>query len=167
MKRKESSIVDELKEKYKERLARAQQKMEEGEAKGESEICSESNAADVSLFQKWAYRVGKGWYGFKLGYIPEVWTDMLDDFLTWLESQCPNFEIWQIKMKFGSLRFHVNTNTMNGSVNEKIHAEVDKLEALLRTPWNIRMNASSPPLTRGPKKRRKSFVAPYRRRSIT
>src|ERR1022692_4452618 len=106
MKTKKSGIVEELKEKHKERLAQAQQEIIKRRAKPRTR--SDSYISDVSLFSKWAYRVGKGWYGFSLGDVPRVWTDVLDDFLTWLESQCPDFEIQQIKMKIGSVRVHVD-----------------------------------------------------------
>ena len=68
MKAKEASIVDDLKEKYKEGLALAQKDLKKGRPKLRA-----SYESDVMLFQKWAYRVGKGWYGFSLGNVPHVW----------------------------------------------------------------------------------------------
>ena len=90
MKTKNPGIVDGLREKHRARLARAQQELKEDEKRMRGQC---SYISDLLLFWKWAYRVGKGWYGFNLGHIPPVWTDMLDDFLSWLESQCPDFEI--------------------------------------------------------------------------
>ena len=133
MKRMKTGIVDELKEKHKEALARAQKELKHGRPKLRANYDS-----DVILFMKWAYRVGKGWYGFSLGHIPPVWTDVLDDFLSWLETQCPDFEIHQIKKKFGSLRFYVCTKTNLVIPDEKIRAEISQLENLLRTPQNLR-----------------------------
>jgi hypothetical protein len=92
-----SGIVEELKEKHKERLARAQQQLRK--RMGKPAMRFDSYDSDVWLFQKWAYRVGKGWYGFSLGSIPRVWTDVLDNFLEWLESQRPDFQIHQVKIK--------------------------------------------------------------------
>jgi len=90
--------------------------------------------SDILLFYKWAYRVGKGWYGFALGNVPRVWTDVLDEFLCWLETQRPDFEIHQIKMKFGGLRFYVGTTTDWIIPDEKIRSEISKMQKLLRLP---------------------------------
>jgi hypothetical protein len=135
MKTKKLGIVEELKEKHKERLARAQQELKEDEKRMRGQC---SYISDLLLFWKWAYRVGTGWYGFNLGHIPPVWKDMLDDFLSWLVSQCPDFEIHQIKMKFGALRFYIDTHSDDKTVNETVRAEISKLGNLLRTPQNIR-----------------------------
>ncbi len=101
MKTKKLGIVEELKEKHKKRLARAQQELKADEKRMRGQC---SYVSDLLLFWKWAYRVGKGWYGFNLGHIPPVWTEMLDEFLCWLEIQRPDFEIHQIKMKFGGFK---------------------------------------------------------------
>jgi hypothetical protein len=130
MKTKKSGVVEDLKEKHKKRLARARQELKKRMAMPGQ--CFDSYISDVLLFSKWAYRVGKGWYGFNLGDVPRVWTDMLDDFLSWLETQCPNFEIHQIKMKMGGLRFYIETNSKNRVVNKMVRAEISALESLLR-----------------------------------
>lgn len=132
---KKFGIVDELAKKHKKQLARAQREMGES-AKKKSEIYH--RFTDIALFHKWAYRVGKGWYGFDLGQIPRVWVDMIGEFLTWLETQRPDFEIHQIKMKLGSLRFYVGTKTDWVIPDEKINSEISKLEALLHTPQSRR-----------------------------
>ncbi|HZM01617.1 MAG TPA: hypothetical protein VFC44_01220 [Candidatus Saccharimonadales bacterium] len=137
MKTKKSGIVEELKVKYKERLARAQQELKE-DKKAARRQCS--YISDLLLFSKWAYRVGKGWYGFNLGHIPPVWTDMLNEFLSWLETQCPDFEIQQVKTKFGPLRIYIETHCNDKAVNERVHSEIWKLGKLLRNP----------PLTKSP-----------------
>jgi hypothetical protein len=136
MKPKKSRIVEELKEKHKKRLALAQQELKKGRA--EPRIHFDGYTSDVRLFSKWAYRVGKGWYGFNLGHIPPVWTDMLDEFLCWLEIQCPDFEIQQIKMKLGSIRVYVDPKTNDKALNEAVRAECWKLTDLLRTPQNLK-----------------------------
>ncbi len=109
MKTKKSGIVEELKEKHKKRLARAQQELKKSMASARTR--SDSYISDVLLFSKWAYRVGKGWYGFDLGDEPRVWTDVLDEFLSWLETQCPDFEIHQVKIKGRGLRLYLGTKT--------------------------------------------------------
>jgi hypothetical protein len=132
MKTKKLGIVDALKEKHKQRLARAQQELKKEMARPRTGF--HSYISDVMLFSKWAYRVGKGWYGFSLGDVPRVWVDVLDEFLSWLESQCPDFEIHQVKMKLGSLRFYVGTKTDFVIRNKKVCSEISKLESLLRMP---------------------------------
>jgi len=85
MKTKKSGIVEELKENTRtsgSSPARTEKK------NGNAGTDSDSYISDVLMFSKWACRVGKGWYGFSLGDVPRVWTDVLDQFLCWLEIQC-------------------------------------------------------------------------------
>ena len=70
MKTKKSGIVEELKEKHKKRLARAQQELKRRMAKPGKRFDRHYYTSDILLFYKWAYRVGKGWYGFALGNVP-------------------------------------------------------------------------------------------------
>jgi hypothetical protein len=134
MKTKKSGIVEELKAKHKKRLAQAQQELKRSMARPGKRFDHYDYTSDILLFYKWAYRVGKGWYGFALGNVPRVWTDVLDEFLCWLEIQRPDFEIHQIKMKLGGLRFYVGTKTDWVIPDEKIGAEISQLENLLRMP---------------------------------
>jgi len=136
MKTKKSGIVEELKEKHKERLALAQIELKKQMATPGTG--SDRYISDILMFSKWAYRVGKGWYGFNLGDVPRVWTDVLDEFLCWLEIQCPDFEIQQIKMKIGSVRVYVDPKTNDKALNEAVRAECWKLTGLLRTPQNLK-----------------------------
>jgi len=131
MKTEKLGIVEELKEKHKTRLARAQQELKEDEKRMRGQC---SYVSDLLLFWKWAYRVGKGWYGFNLGHIPPVWTNMLNEFLCWLEIQCPKFEIHQIKMKLGGVRIYLGTKTNFVIPDEKIRSEISQLQNLLRLP---------------------------------
>ena len=124
-------IVEELVAKHQKRLARAQQELKADEKRMRGQC---SYVSDLLLFWKWAYRVGKGWYGFNLGHIPPVWTEMLDEFLCWLEIQQPDFEIHQIKMKLGSVRIYLGTKTDFVIPDEKIRSEISKLQKLLRLP---------------------------------
>ena len=95
---------------------------------------SDSYISDVTLFSKWAYRVGKGWYGFALGNVPRVWTDVLDEFLCWLETECPDFEIHQVKMKARHLCFYVGTKSELVIRDKKICSEIFQLQKLLTMP---------------------------------
>ncbi len=126
MKPKESGIVEMLEKKYQTGLAGLGEVME-----NKSVQVGPQNNADISFLKKWGRRVGEGWYGFDLGNIPDVWQDVLDDFLVWLESRCPDFEIRQIKMKLGGLRFYIKTNTKDAAINEKVRSEIYWLEKLL------------------------------------
>ena len=97
-----------------------------------SQKCDGRISADLYLFMKWAYRVGKGWYGFALGDdVPFVWAQVIDDFLTEVEKVAPNFEIHQIKLKFGGLRFYVDLKLDDAKVREKVQSEISALEELL------------------------------------
>ena len=111
--------------------------------------------SDVLLFSKWAYRVGKRWYGFDLGNVPRVWTDVLDEFLCWLEIQCPDFEIHQVKIKLGTLRFYMNTRTDIESINEEVRFEISQLRKLLRLP-----KITETPVRAARKKRQKNSHKP-------
>ena len=127
MKSKRTSIVDELAAKYKKELAQSRQQ----HYKDDLELGT-SYETDLWLFEKWAYRVGKGWYGFSLGNVPYVWRLVLDEFLKWIEKQQPDFEIHQVKMKFYQLRLYLGTRTNLLIPDKHIRAEISKLQDLLR-----------------------------------
>ena len=124
-----SGIVDDLAEKYGESLAVAQKELKRGRPKQRA-----SYKSDIMLFQKWAYRVGKGWYGFSLGNVPHVWRFVLDEFLEWLEKTRTDFEIHQVKMKFRSMRIYLGTKTDLFIPDENVKAEISKLQKLLSLP---------------------------------
>ena len=127
-----SGIVDGLKEKHKERLAQAQLELKKRRATPSTRFAS--YISDVTLFSKWAYRVGKGWYGFSLGDVPRVWTDVLDEFLSWLETQRPDFEIHQVKIKGRGLRIYLGTKIHLFIPDEEIRSEITQLQNLLVNP---------------------------------
>lgn len=84
---------------------------------------------DLRLINKWRDRIPKGWYGFD--GINTLWGKIIDEFLIELEKIAPNFEIHQIKLKFGGLRFYVDINVTDEKLDKKIHKEIRKLEELL------------------------------------
>ena len=153
MKTRKSGIVEDLKEKHKERLARAQKELKKSMATPRTR--PDSYISDVLLFSKWAYRVGKGWYGFNLGDIPRVWTDVLDEFLSWLETECPDFEIHQVKMKFRSLRLYLGTKTKFVIPDANIRSEISQLQNLLSMP-----RLTQTPIRAARKKRQKHSRTP-------
>jgi hypothetical protein len=132
MKTEHFGIVERLREKHKERLALAQKELKKRRARPRKRF--DSYLSDVILFSKWAYRVGKGWYGFSLGDVPRVWTDVLDEFLSWLEIQCPDFEIHQVKIKGRGLRLYLGTKTEFVIPDEKVRSEISQLQNLLSNP---------------------------------
>ena len=155
MRQERLGIVDELKEKYKARLARAQEELRADRKRWRGRRCN--YISDLLLFQKWAYRVGRGWYGFDLGHVPPVWLDMINDFLCWLELECPDFEIHQVKIKAGGLRLYVGTKTKLMIPDERIRAEISALDRLLKTPQYLRnLRAAECARLAAQKKRRKT-----------
>ena len=120
-------IVAQLAEKYRLQLERAQRTNKLTKYRSRY-------SSDLILFSKWAYRVGKGWYGFDLGCIPPVWTNMLHDFFVWLETVCPDFEIHQVKMKGCGMRIYLGTKKDLFIPDESIRSEIQQLQNMFRFP---------------------------------
>lgn len=86
----------------------------------------------IYLFMTWAYKVGKGWYGFDLEGVPFVWAKIINEFLTELDKVAPDFQINQIKLKFGGLRFYVDTKLeKHDAMRHDVQAEIQELEKWL------------------------------------
>lgn len=124
-------IVEQLAKKYRKPLARAHRKLKRNWDKQNDDPAA---VVDLVLFSKWAYRVGKGWYGFDFGCIPPVWTNMLHDFFVWLETACPDFEIHQVKMKGCGMRIYLGTKKDLFIPDESIRSEIQQLQNILRFP---------------------------------
>ena len=124
-----TGIAQQLATKYRKPLAKAQRELLRAKRGSKNGVWNDH--ADLTLFLKWAYRVGKGWYGFNLGIIPDVWSRVLDDFLGWLETTCPDFEIHQVKMKGAGVRIYLGTKKDLFIPDEMIRAEIRELERLL------------------------------------
>lgn len=68
------------------------------------------NNVDGDFQKKYRKNIPSGWYGFAIGnIIPKEWIDVLNEVLDELIKSDPEFEINQIKMKFGGIRFYVNS----------------------------------------------------------
>ncbi len=81
---------------------------------------------DVYLFQRFAYRIPRNWYGFSCGNtVPFVWALIISDFLDEVEKEYSDFEIHQIKLKMGSIHIHL------GKIDNSVQKEIYKLEAVL------------------------------------
>jgi hypothetical protein len=70
-----------------------------------------SEIRDVDLLQKYKKQIPKGWYGFDVGtpIIPE-WMEIIDKVVQVCVEADPDFEIHQIKLKFGGIRFYVGSD---------------------------------------------------------
>jgi hypothetical protein len=65
------------------------------------------------LQEKWKSHIPPRWYGFKgVGTpVPLYWFSVIDEFLDYVKSVCPDFEIHQIKLKFGGIRIYLDKIT--------------------------------------------------------
>ena len=63
------------------------------------------------LITKYRKFIPRGWYGFAMDDI-KTWTYALDEVLALLTKEDPDFEIHQIKTKFGGLRFYVESDVI-------------------------------------------------------
>jgi len=152
-------IVEQLAEKYRKPLARAQRELKRNRVKQQYDLAA---SADLNLFLKWAHRVGKGWYGFDLGCIPLVWTNMLHDFLVWLETACPDFEIHQVKMKGCGMRIYLGTKTEFMIPDESIRSEIQQLQNILRFP----ALPETPATVRVVRRKHKNPISPAKSKTI-
>ena len=128
---KSFGFCHDLAAKHRKELEEAQLEWRARQANPEQIPGKDSNS-DIVLLQKWVSRVGKDWYGFDVGDIPPAWTQILDEFFTWLEIQCPDFQIHQVKIKAGSLRINVGTKTSLFIPDNRIRAEISGLHDLLQ-----------------------------------
>lgn len=83
-----------------------------------------SEIEDCDLNEKYELRIPKGWYGFDIGTpIIPAWMEIIDKIVAICIEADPYFEIHQIKLKFGGIRFYTKSNVI-----EDVH-EVEKLIA--------------------------------------
>lgn len=62
---------------------------------------------DSSLNKKFSKNIPKGWYGCSIGNpTPINWYVAIEKILDFLVKKDPDFEIHQIKIKFGGIRFY-------------------------------------------------------------
>ena len=92
---------------------------------------------ELKLLEKWKNKIPKGWYGFSLGSpCPHIWYKIIDEFLEYMahleEAGMINyFQIHQIKIKFGGLRFYIQYEARDEEMNEFISLQIEKLTASL------------------------------------
>jgi hypothetical protein len=71
----------------------------------------ENAAKDYDLDIKWSKHIPAGWYGFSLAPCPDSWFSAIDEFLDELVKQNQEFEIHQVKLKYGQCRFYFDKLT--------------------------------------------------------
>jgi len=77
---------------------------------------------DSYLIRRYRDHIPKGWYGFDIGSpIVPVWSTIIEQIVDVCLEADPNFEIHQIKIKFGGILFYVHSETI-----EDVH-EVESL----------------------------------------
>jgi len=100
-----------------------------------SEGCHEK---EMALQDKWKDYIPAGWYGFSLGSpCPHAWYGIIDEFLEYLaqlqkDGGITGFDIHQIKIKFGGLRFYVSYSCEDEELREFIDLQISRLEDHLR-----------------------------------
>jgi hypothetical protein len=79
------------------------------------------------LHQKHHTHIGEGWSGFAdlPNGIPLIWIEAIDQFLQYVKDDYPDFQIQQIKLKYGGVRMYID------GVPDYIQDEVQELVATL------------------------------------
>lgn len=79
----------------------------------------------TNLQNKYQNRVPENWYGFEIDCWPVNWIDALEEFLTELEKDSPDFEICQNKLKYGGARLYYN------NISSEAEKAVELLESAM------------------------------------
>jgi hypothetical protein len=83
----------------------------------------QSEKDDFYLIKKYRKYISQGHYGFSIGSpINPKWNEVMDEILTYCISKDENFEIQQIKVKFGFMCFYVKS---------KIIEDIHEIEILI------------------------------------
>jgi hypothetical protein len=89
------------------------------------------------LLEKYKSFIPKGWYGFGLGEpLHTDWYNIIEEFLDYLislqnEKKINGFEIHQIKLKFGGIRFCVSYKCKDEEFKEFLWLQIKSLEDAL------------------------------------
>lgn len=69
-----------------------------------------SNKDDMFLIKKYHNNISQGHYGFSIGTPTNPkWNEVIDEILEFCISKDPNFQIMQVKVKFGFMCFYVES----------------------------------------------------------
>lgn len=91
----------------------------------------ESSLSDYDLCDKYSKHIPQGWYGFSIGTpVLPTWIEIIDKVLELCTATDPNFEIHQIKMKFGGIRFYTYSEVIE---------DLNAIEALLENTMYHKM----------------------------
>lgn len=96
-----------------------------------NEGCNKYAELESKIQEKWTDYIPRGWYGFAIGKVPDKWFYVIDEFLEYLDSIVSGFEIHQIKVKFGGIRFYIEYDSGDDETNEFIELQIEKLERML------------------------------------
>ena len=92
---------------------------------------TENRGSQDPIPEKWREHVGKGWYGFDMGWAPDNWFKIIDEFLDQIKQVDPDFQIHQIKIKFGGIRIYLGFSgkiTEDKSIYSYVNQQVSILE---------------------------------------
>lgn len=89
------------------------------------EECPKGTVA--ALQKKYEKKIATMWYGFEgmQDSDPYVWLKVMDEFLEYVFSICPDAEILQIKLKFGYGKMYLK------NIPDDVQKQIDKLESVL------------------------------------
>lgn len=79
----------------------------------------------TNLQNKYENRVPQGWYGLDCSCWPINWLNALEEFLAELEKDSPDFEVHQIKLKWGGARIYLD------NLSAEAWKAVDELENVM------------------------------------
>ena len=79
---------------------------------------------DGYLLKKYAEYIPRGWYGFDVGapIVPE-WMEIIDKVVELCTELDQDFEIHQIKLKFGGIRFYVESGLIEDIFDVELYIE--------------------------------------------
>lgn len=92
---------------------------------------TENRGSQDHIPQKWREHFGQGWYGFDMGWAPDNWFKIIDEFLDQLKQIDPDFKIQQIKIKFGGTRIYLSFSdkiNKDSSIISHINQQISILE---------------------------------------
>ena len=83
-----------------------------------------STIDDSDLNTKYRKYIPNGWYGFDIGTpIVPIWVEIVDKVIEECVAVDPNFEIHQVKLKFGGIRFYVHSDVIEDLFEAELFVE--------------------------------------------
>lgn len=100
-------------------------------AKYDPKDMTENRGSQDFVIDKWRSKFSKGWYGFDMGWAPDNWFKIIDEFLEQIKQVDPDFQIHQIKIKFGGMRIYLSFSekiTEDKSIYSYVNQQISILE---------------------------------------